>query len=593
MTALPGVYQMFNEQGEVLYVGKAGNLRKRVSSYFTRQASSDKTRVLMQQVRNLEVTVTNTENEALILENNLIKKYRPRYNILMRDDKSYPYIHLSNHPFPRLGLHRGPRNGGGTYFGPYPSAGAARESLHLLQKLLPVRQCTDSFYRNRSRPCLQHQIRRCTAPCVGKVSAADYAVDVRRAEHFLNGKNHLVIEDLAQAMTEASGQLEYERAARLRNHIASFRRVQETQHIDKGSRDMDILASVSEHGVACVYLFFIRGGRNLGGKAFFPKCPGEESAEEVLDAFIPQFYLGKDIPAELIITPLLQDQELLMDALSGQAGRAVRISHQVRGARRQWQKMAVQNAQQSLSGRLASRANMLERFEALQDVLGLAELPTRLECFDISHTAGEETMASCVVFDSHGPLKSEYRRFRIGQITGGDDYAALAQAVERHYKRLRNGEGKYPDLLIIDGGKGQLAAVHKALDTLQVNSLPMIAVSKGPARRAGEELVHFTDGQPPLALGARSPALHLIQQIRDEAHRFAITGHRQRRNRKRTRSMLEDVPGFGPKRRQQLLSRFGGVQEIMRAGVEDLSSVPGISRVLAQSIFDHFHGDRV
>lgn len=592
MTSLPGIYKMIGEEGEILYVGKAGNLKKRVRSYFTGQSTSRKTSALVKQIKHIEVTVTNTANEALILENNLIKQHQPRYNILMRDDKSYPYLYLSDHSFPRLGIHRGPRKGKGKYFGPYPSAGAVRESLNLMQKLFPVRQCSDSFYRNRSRPCLQYQIKRCTAPCVNKISVAEYANDVQRATHFLNGKNHLVIEELAASMDSAAQKLDYELAAQIRDQIAVFRRVQETQHIDKGSRDLDIIACKTEHGVACVQLFFIRGGRNLGGKALYPKCPGEESDEEVLAAFMPQFYLGKDIPPELVISPKLSEQTLLTEVLSEQAGRKIKISQQVRGVRLQWQRMAEQNAGQALSDRLASRANILSRYQALQDALQLDELPMRMECFDISHTGGEETVASCVVFDLHGPLKSDYRRFNIEGVTEGDDYAALAQAVERRYKRLKNGEGKYPDILIIDGGKGQLSVVSDVLRHLQSRPALVISVSKGPARKAGEEIVHFSDARPPLALGSDSAALHLIQQIRDEAHRFAITGHRQRRSKKQIRSEVENIPGFGPKRRQKLLSRFGGIQEVMRAGVGDLASVPGISRVLAQTLFDHFHGDK-
>jgi len=595
----PGVYRMLDADGTVIYVGKALDLKKRVSSYFQKNLGSPKTRVMVAQIADIEVTVTQNENEALILENNLIKSLKPRYNVLFRDDKSYPYIYLSSdQQFPRLSFHRGAKRGKGRYFGPYPSAAAVRETLGLLQKLFPVRQCRDSFYSNRTRPCLQYQIKRCTAPCVGLVSEEDYAEDVRHAEMFLQGKSTVVVDELVHRMEQAADQLDYENAARYRDQITNLRRIQDKQYIDSDTADsIDVIAAASRGGVGCVQIFTIRQGRNLGNRSYFPKhIDGvEENQREIqlISSFLPQYYLNRngDIPAQIIVSHTPEEPELLESVLAEAAGRKVSISARVRGARARWLEAAEQNVQQGLNMRLNSQATQLQRFEALQEVLQLDEMPERLECFDISHTMGEATVASCVVFDTNGPLKSDYRRFNIEGITPGDDYAAMQQALTRRYKRLREGEGKLPDILFIDGGKGQVNAARGVLDELQIPDVMLIGIAKGPGRKPGLETLYLSDGGEETILPADSKALHLIPQIRDEAHRFAITGHRQRRQKARRTSTLEQIPGLGPKRRQQLLHRFGGLQEIARAGVEDLASVNGISRKLAQQIYDVFHMD--
>jgi excinuclease ABC subunit C len=598
----PGVYKMLDKDGEVIYVGKAANLKKRVSSYFQKAHPDPKTVALVSHIRNIETIITHTECEALLLENNLIKSIKPRYNILYRDDKSYPYIYVStDQVFPRLTFHRGAQHGKGRYFGPYPSAGAVRETLALLQKLFPVRQCKDSFFRNRSRPCLQYQIKRCTAPCVDFVSPEDYGKDVRHAIMFLEGKSNQVIEELARQMEAAAAALAYEKAATLRDQISSLRRVQEKQYISRQGGDYDIIAAAIESGLGCVQVFTIRNGRNLGNRSYFPKQLGDQDARELLDAFIPQFYLhsnshsGREIPQYILTNESLPDSGVLADVLSAQAGRRVQLLHNVRGDRARWIEMAMQNAKHAINIRLSTHATMQQRFEALTEAMQLDELPQRIECFDISHTQGERTVASCVVFDQAGPVKSDYRRYNIEGITAGDDYAAMKQAVMRRYQKLQAGEGALPDILFIDGGKGQVTQAKQVFDELQIADVMIVGVAKGPTRKAGlETLIMSTclsESDQEFILPTDSAALHLIQQIRDEAHRFAITGHRQRRAKARTRSVLEDIDGLGPKRRQQLLRQFGGMQEVARAGVEDLASVPGISKLLAQKIYDAFHLD--
>lgn len=590
LTSHPGVYRMVGKDSEVLYVGKARNLKNRVSSYFRSTGLSPKTQVLMGQVIHVEITVTHTESEALILENTLIKSLQPRYNILLRDDKSYPYIFLSSHQdYPRLTLHRGARKAKGRYFGPYPNATAVRESLHLLQKVFRVRQCEDSFFQNRSRPCLQYQIKRCTAPCVALISPAAYADDVRHTVQFLEGRNSEIIDELAQHMEAAAKTLEYEEAARYRDQVVNLRHIQERQYVSGERGDLDILAVVAAGGVACVQVFYIRAGRNLGNKGFFPRIPGETVPGEILSAFVAQYYLGREVPNELLVNVELPDAEWLAQVLSEQAGHSVVLNNRLRGERARWVEMAENNARHSVQARVSSRAGMQQRYEALQQGLALDEAVTRVECFDISHTQGEATVASCVVFGLEGALKSDYRRFNIEDIEPGDDYAAMAQALLRRYTRISAGEGVLPDLILIDGGKGQLSAAGAVLDELQLN-VPMIGVAKGAERKAGCEVLHRRDGTE-IRLAADNPGLHLIQQVRDEAHRFAITGHRARRGRSRTESPLEAIPGVGPKRRQQLLRQFGGLREVARAGVEDLLKVKGVSRELAQAIYNAFHGD--
>ncbi|GAB4352867.1 MAG: excinuclease ABC subunit UvrC [Immundisolibacter sp.] len=588
----PGVYRMLDANGKVIYVGKAGNLRRRVGSYFSKRHDSPKVARMVAQIADIEVTVTASEGEALLLENSLIKSLRPRYNIMLRDDKSYPYIYLSKgEPFPRLAFHRGARKGPGRYFGPYPSAGAVRDSLALMQRSFPLRQCEDTVFRSRTRPCLQYQIKRCTAPCVGLISPEDYARDVRHAELFLEGKNAQVIAELAAQMSQAAAVLDYETAARLRDQIANLRRAQEQQGVEGVDANVDVIACASRNGVACVELLFIRGGRSVGTRSYFPRLADEAEPDSVLAAFLPQHYLDGEVPDEIVISHAVPDQALIESALTESSGHKVRLTASVRGDRAKWLRLARTNATLTLSRRLASSASQRERYEALQDALELDSLPQRLECFDISHTRGEAPVASCVVFDENGPAKADYRRFNIENVTGGDDYAAMAQAVERRYTRLQRGEGVFPDVLLIDGGPGQLARVRAVLEELGVSGLAVLAVGKGETRRPGAETLLLMGREQPIILPPDSPALHLIQHIRDEAHRFAIAGHRARRQKARNTSPLEHIPQLGPKRRRLLLTRFGGLQALRRAGVDDLAQVPGISRSLAQSVYDALHGE--
>jgi excinuclease ABC subunit C len=582
---------MVDADGQVIYVGKAKNLKKRVSSYFRNTGLTSKTQVMVAQIASIETTVTHTENEALILENNLIKELMPRYNILLRDDKTYPYLLVSGDAFPRLSVHRGAKRAAGKYFGPYPSAGAVRESLNLLQRLFPVRQCEDSYYQNRSRPCLQYQIKRCTAPCVGLISEEDYRKDVEHTILFLEGKNQQVMDELSQEMEAASMRLDFEQAAAIRDKIISLRRVQERQYVSSMHGDLDVLAAIVRDGMAIVEVCFIRGGRNLGSKSYFPKGSADSDETALLSAFIPQYYLGKNVPAEILLSHKPEEHQLLEQVLQSESGHKVSLRTPQRGDAVRWLKMAQTNAEISLTQRLSSRSNLLQRFETLQEALELDELPKRLECFDISHTRGERTVASCVVFGLEGAIKSDYRKFNIEGITGGDDYAAMNQALTRRFTRLQKGEGKRPDLLLIDGGKGQIKEAQEVLEELNLSDLPILGIAKGPERKPGEETLFLVGRAGEVTLSADSPALHLLQQVRDEAHRFAITGHRQRRAKARKTSTLEDIAGLGPKRRQKLLQQFGGLQEVKRAGVEDLARVDGISASLAQKIYDVFHGD--
>lgn len=590
MPTTPGVYRMLDDSGTVLYVGKARHLRNRVSSYFRASGLSHRIQSMVAKVVNVEITVTHTENEALILENNLIKSLHPRYNVLLRDDKSYPYIYLSDHPYPELRYHRGARKGKGRYFGPYPSATAVRESLNLLQKLFAVRQCRDSYFNNRSRPCLQYQIKRCRAPCVGLVTEQEYAEDVRHTVMFLEGRSRDVNDDIMKQMEQASADLEYEQAAVFRDQLAALSRVQEQQFISGAGGDTDVLAVALEAGQACVSVSFIRGGRNLGSKAFFPKLAMDHDEADVMDAFVSQYYQQKDVPETILVSVELPDQQLLTEALVQQSSHKVKVSVPLRGNGRRWMDMALINAKDALRRRLAEHSSLRHQFEQLQESLRLEAVPERIECFDISHTSGTQTVASCVVFGPEGPLKTDYRRFNIKDIQPGDDYAAMRQALTRRYKRVKEGEYPVPDLLLIDGGKGQLRMAADVLEELQVAGVAMVGVAKGPERIPGKEKLFLWPDNEATILPPHSPALHLIQQVRDEAHRFAITGHRAQRARSRNQSPLEQIPGVGNKRRQSLLRHFGGLQEVVRAGVADLSKVPGISPELAQKIYDALHG---
>ncbi|MBP7712246.1 MAG: excinuclease ABC subunit UvrC [Gammaproteobacteria bacterium] len=589
---------MLDASGVLLYVGKARNLRKRVSSYF-RSADSlpVKTRAMMAQVASVEVTVTATEGEALLLESNLIKAHRPRYNVVLRDDKSYPYIHVSaGEPFPRLTLHRGARNGGGRYLGPYPSAGAVRETLGLLEKLFQLRQCEDTFFRNRSRPCLQHQIQRCSAPCVGRITQQAYAEDVRHALMFLEGQTGEVIGDLVRRMELASRALDFERAARYRDQIAQLRRVSEHQYVTVGAASVDVVAAACRHGVACVQVFVVRNGRHLGNRTFFPEHAEAADEPTVLRAFLVQHYLASDageaLPAEVLLSQDVDDRGTLAQLLSERAGRTVKVRASVRAERARWVAMALENVRLALAQRLATQGDLQTRFETLAEALGLQEVPGRIECFDVSHSRGEATVASCVAFERDGPHPSDYRRFNIRGIAPGDDYGAMRQAVERRYARVCAEEGKLPDVLLIDGGRGQAAEAERALEELQVTGVTVVGVAKGTSRKPGMESLFLPGSEGALILPPDSPALHLVQQVRDEAHRFAITAHRQRRANRRNTSVLESIPGIGPVRRRLLLTEFGGLRGLERAGVQDLAHVPGISAQLARKIYDALHADR-
>ncbi len=590
LSTKPGVYRMQSGSGSALYIGKAHNLKKRVSSYFTGTVSNNRIASMLSQVAHIEVTVTRTEAEALILENELIKELKPRYNVLLRDDKSYPYIFLSSKDtYPRLAFHRGARRAPGRYFGPFPSAYAVRDSLNQMQKLFKVRQCEDSFFANRSRPCLQYQIQRCTAPCVGHISETDYARDVRYAQWFLEGRDNQVIDEMGNEMQAASKDLEFERAAAIRDQIANLKRVQSQQHVLGARGNIDLLAVASDGPTVCVQAIYFREGRNVGSRSFFPRNRGEEAAGAVLSAFIVQYYSRRDLPTELVVDQDFADRQLVADVLSERAGRNFRILHKPRGEKARWLSMAATNAQSALASHLAGKFGMNARMQALATLLDLPAPPDRVECFDISHTQGEATVASCVVFDADGPRKSDYRRFNISHITPGDDYAALRQAFLRRYRRIKAGEGKMPDLLLIDGGKGQLTQGLEVLAELQIDDVLLVGIAKGPERRGGEETLFIGPEQKPVVPGSDSAASHLIQSIRDEAHRFAITGHRQRRAKKRQTSVLEQVEGIGATRRRQILQHFGGLKGVRRAGVEELCAVDGISDELAQRIYDAMH----
>ncbi|MCK9638012.1 MAG: excinuclease ABC subunit UvrC [Methylobacter tundripaludum] len=590
LTTRPGIYKMLNDRAEIIYIGKAKNLKNRVSSYFKKQTAGAKQQAMVAKIANIEVTVTHTEGEALLLECQQIKRHKPRYNICLRDDKSYPYIFLSSeHDFPQITLHRGAKKRKGKYFGPYPGIGAIRESLKLLQRIFPIRQCDDSIYNNRSRPCLQHQIERCTAPCVGLIDKAAYAQDVDSTVLFLEGKGGLLIDRLIAKMEQAAANLEYEQAAGFRDQILKLRSVLEKHFVHGERGDVDIIACATKAGVACVQVFFIRNGQHLGNKVFFPKITDEHDPAAIVQAFIPQYYLDKQAPHELIVSHQPEEAELLMEVLAAQAKHAVAIAHNVRGERLKWLQMAGTNAENSLLSKLSDKQGLYARFLSLQEELGCKELPKRLECFDISHTQGDQTVASCVVFDREGPVKSAYRRFNIEGITGGDDYAAIHQAVFRRFKRLKQGEHTAPDILLIDGGKGQVHEAQKALAELDINNVMIVGVSKGPDRKPGMEKLILVDQDQPIDIKPGASGLLLIQHIRDEAHRFAITGHRQRRGKAKKQSAMEAIPGLGPKRRQILLKQFGGLQGISQAGVDALCSVDGISRQLAQRIYELFH----
>ncbi len=584
----PGVYRMLAEDGSVLYVGKAASLKKRVANYFARQLRDPRLQSMVAQIAAIEVTLTRTEAEALLLENQLIKSLKPRYNVLLRDDKSYPYIRLTADTWPRVEFYRGSRQVPGRLFGPFPSAYAVRETLGLLHKLFRLRSCEDSVFRNRSRPCLQYQIGRCSAPCVGLVEPEVYAESVRRAELFLKGRNDELVAELERSMTAAAAALDFEEAARLRDLIVNLRRVQARQFVEGDQGDLDVIACAVQGGSACVLVLSFRNGMNFGTRSYFPRVAGESDPAAIIAAFVTQHYLEFPPPQEIVVDREIDDRELIQDVLGSRAGRRVQIKCSVRGERARYLELAQRNARSALESELSSDAAQQRRLQSLAELLALDEPPQRMECFDISHTQGEATVASCVVFGPQGPIRGQYRRFNIAGITPGDDYAAMRQALERRFRRGQ-AEGVLPDLLFIDGGKGQLAQALDVLGELELSNITVVGIAKGEARRAGEETLLRPDGSS-LRPGADSPALHLIQQIRDEAHRFAISGHRGRRAKARERSLLEDVEGIGARRRAKLLRHFGGLTGLKGAGVEEIARVDGINAELARRVYAALHG---
>ena len=592
VTSQPGVYRMYDATGTVIYVGKAKDLKKRLSSYFRTQVGSRKTEVLVSNIHNIDVTVTHTETEALLLEHNYIKLYQPRYNVLLRDDKSYPYIFLSGDPHPRLAMHRGAKHAKGEYFGPFPNGYAVRETLALLQKVFPIRQCENSVYRNRSRPCLQYQIGRCLGPCVaGLVSEEEYAQQTDYVRLFLAGKDDQVINQLVQRMEQASVGLRFEEAARLRDQIQAVRRITEKQFVSNQGDDLDVMGVAYDAGMACLHVLFIRQGKVLGSRSYFPKVPADTELTEVVQTFVGQFYLqgseARTLPADILLDFTLPERELLAASLSELAGRKVSIQSKPRGDRARYLKLARTNAATALTTRLAQHSTIQQRLAALAAFLKLEQI-NRMECFDISHTMGEQTIASCVVFNRDGPLRADYRRYNIEGIIPGDDYAAMNQVLRRRYGKALEPE-KIPDVILIDGGKGQLAQAQQVFAELDVpwdkNRPILLGVAKGSDRKAGLETLFFAAEGEGVSLPPDSPALHVIQHIRDDAHNHAISGHRKKRAKVKNTSALESIEGVGPKRRQQLLKYMGGLQPLMNASVDEIAKVPGISFALAEKIY--------
>ncbi|MEL5473662.1 MULTISPECIES: excinuclease ABC subunit UvrC [Serratia] len=593
VTSQPGVYRMYDATGTVIYVGKAKDLKKRLASYFRQQVSSRKTETLVKNIAQIDVTVTHTETEALLLEHNYIKLYQPRYNVLLRDDKSYPLIFLSADTHPRLAVHRGAKHAKGEYFGPFPNSYAVRETLALLQKLFPIRQCENSVYRNRSRPCLQYQIGRCLGPCVaGLVSEEEYRQQVDYVRLFLSGKDQQVLHQLIERMEEASKLLNFEEAARIRDQIQAVRRVTERQFVSGDSDDLDVIGVAFDAGMACLHVLFIRQGKVLGSRSYFPKVPGGTDMGEVVQTFVGQFYLqgsqARTLPGEILLDFSLPEKDLLAESLSGLAGRKIQIQSKPRGDRARYLKLARTNAATALTTKLSQQSTIHQRLAELAKVLNLTEI-NRMECFDISHTMGEQTVASCVVFDGNGPVRAEYRRYNISGITPGDDYAAMTQVLKRRYGKALE-EKKIPDVIFIDGGKGQLGMAIDVFKSLNVtwdkNKPLLIGIAKGADRKAGLETLFFVPEGEGISLPPDSPALHVIQHIRDDSHNHAITGHRQRRAKVRNTSALELIEGVGPKRRQVLLKYMGGLQPLLNASVEEIAKVPGISQALAEKIYN-------
>jgi excinuclease ABC subunit C len=592
LTHQPGVYRMYSAEQDVIYVGKAKNLKNRVSSYFKSNHDSPKTKALVANIAFIDVTVVSSETEAFLLENNFIKKYKPRYNVILRDDKSYPYIFLSGHEHPRLAFHRGPKKAKGEYFGPYPSAWSVRESLRSMQKIFPVRQCEDSYYRARSRPCLQYQMKRCSAPCVkGYVTDEEYQEQVEWVRLFLKGKNQEVIEKLVVRMDKASEQLHFEAAAQYRDQIVALRKVQEQQYVAGTQQELDIFGIAVHRGAACIHGLFIRENQLLGSKSYFPKVPSLVDEAEIFESFITQFYLAgnKSIPKQVVVPTQVNDKVLIESILSEQAGHRVKLYHGVRDEKRRYLSLAMNNAKNQLDAKQNQQKSVVARYSALEQALEWDTPIQRMECFDISHTSGQQTVASCVVFNREGPLNSDYRRFNIEGITPGDDYAAMAQALKRRYSKIQEAD-KIPDVLLIDGGKGQLGQAEACFEDWPHEKKPLlIGVAKGTTRKPGLETLILAGTHETIPMDADSPALHLIQHIRDESHRFAIAGHRNRRQKIKTTSSLESIPGVGAKRRQALLKYMGGLHGLKKASRDEIANVPGVSDALAETIYDYLH----
>jgi excinuclease ABC subunit C len=585
LTTQPGVYRMIGATGDLLYVGKARNLKKRVSQYFLRASGDPRIESMVSQIRHIDITVTHTEDEALILEATLIKELQPRYNILYRDDKSYPYLRISAHAYPRISYYRGEKRGDDQYFGPFPSAGAVRETLVTLQKLFQLRPCRDSFFAHRDRPCLQHQIKRCSAPCVALIERDEYARDINDAKRLLGGQADQLAAELAVQMDAAAEALEFERAAKVRDQISALKRVRESRNMTGGAADLDVITVALHPAHSCVVVMSVRDGMNLGHRSHFPRHPPHAEATALLESFLSQHYLSLPPPAEILLSDAPEELPWIVDALSKQAERRIALNRPQRGPKLRLLQMAQNTANQALSAHLADAASMDARFLELQQVMALEAPPRRIECFDISHTGGERAVASCVVFNEKGPAKASYRKFNIEGITPGDDYAAIKQAVQRRFLRVKSGEVQRPDLLLIDGGKGQLAAALEGLEEADCLDVRIAAVAKGPTRRAGMEEIILPERSLPMRLPPDSPALNLIQRVRDEAHRFAITGHRARRDKARLTSDLDQIEGLGPARKRALLAAFGGLAAVRRASIDQLAEVDGVSRTLAERIY--------
>ncbi|GAB3481469.1 excinuclease ABC subunit UvrC [Marinomonas epiphytica] len=591
LTTRPGVYRMYDSKDELLYVGKAKNLKNRVASYFRPTGLTTKTMALVAKIDHIDITVTKSETEALLLEQTLIKQHRPPYNILLRDDKSYPYILLSEHEHPALLFRRGTKQEKGTLFGPFPSGSAVRESLNTMQKVFKVRQCEDSVYSNRSRPCLQYQIKRCSAPCVNLITDEEYASDVRHAQMFLQGKNQELTAEITVQMKNAAQEMEFERAAELRDQIVQLKHIQEQQHVYGQSGEADVLAAIIQPGGLCVHLMMVRKGKVVGSKSYYPKMPLEISEAELLSSFIAQFYLSgaQELPKSLIVSHEIEDKDILVEGIFTSLQKRIELVANVRGQRARWLDLAKLNAEQGLQARLSDKRNHFSRISALQKVLGFKEPPAHMECFDISHSSGEATVASCVVFGPDGPDKKRYRSFNIEGVEAGDDYGAMRQALTRRYQRVKDGELAAPDVLLIDGGKGQLSQAEDVLRELGLVDIFLLGVAKGDTRKPGLETLYIGSKEDEVVLPPDSSALHLIQHIRDEAHRFAVKNHRRRRDKKRRHSVLEEIPGIGPNRRKELLTTFGGHQELMSASQEEIAKVKGISVKKAEEIYLHLH----